>query len=83
MNSLAWKPSNKTLSARKYESKIAEKVKYLNFYPHRWLFWIPSFFGGGTLVFELFSIFSLKMGSKGIKTPIYPVIMMIQNYDPL
>ena len=68
---------------QKIESKIAEKVKYLNFYPHRRPFWIPSFFGGGTLVFKLFSIFSSKMGSGGIKSPTYLVIMMIWNYDPL
>ena len=70
---------------KKIESKIlvAEKVKYLNFYPHRWPFWIPSFFGGGTLVFELFSIFSSKMGSGGIKSQMYLVIMMIWNYNPL
>ena len=68
---------------QKIESKIAQNVKYPNFYPNRRPFWICPFFGGGTLVFELFSIFSSKMGLRGIKWPIYPEFMMIWNYDPL
>ena len=43
-------------------------------------FWIPPLNGGDTLVFELFSTFSSKMGSKGIKWPIYPEFIMIWNY---
>ena len=46
MNSLAWKSSNNTF-CQKIESKIAQNVKYPNFYPNRRLFWICPFFGGG------------------------------------
>ena len=82
MNSLAWKPSNKTL-CQKIESKIAEKVKYLNFYPHRRPFLDSFIFRQGHPGFQTVLNFSSKMGSGGIKSPIYLVIMMIWNYDPL
>ena len=65
---------------RKNTQKSTKKVENVNFDTLRRPFWIPPFFGGGTLVFELFSTFSLKMGSRGIKWPIYPEFMMIWNY---
>ena len=68
---------------QKIESKIAQNVKYPNFYPNRRPFWICLFSGGGTLVFELFSIFSSKMGSLVMKSPLNLEFMMIWNYDPL
>ena len=60
--------------------KSAKKVENVNFDTLRRPFWIPPFFRGGTLVFELFSTFSSKMGSRGIKWPIYPEFMMTWNY---
>ena len=65
---------------RKNTQKCAKKVENVNFDTLRQPFWIPPFFGGGTLVFKLFSTFSSKMGSRGIKSPIYPEFMMIWNY---
>ena len=65
---------------RKNTQKSAKKVENVNFDTLWRPFWIPPFFGGGTLVFELFSTFSSKMGSRGIKWPIYPEFMMIWNY---
>ena len=65
---------------RKNTQKSAKKVENVNFDTLRRPFWIPPFFGGGTLVFKLFSTFSSKMGSRGIKWPIYPEFMMIWNY---
>ena len=56
----------KTLCQKK-ERKIAEKVKYLNFYPHRWPFWNPSFFEGGTVVFKLFFNFFFENGIRKYK----------------
>ena len=77
MHSLASKTYNYMFLPRKNTQKCAKKVENVNFDTLRWPFWIPPFFGGGTLVFELFSTFSLKMGSRGIKSPIYPEFMMI------
>ena len=65
---------------RKNIQKCAKKVENVNFDTLLQPFWIPPFFGGGTLVFELFSTFSSKIGSRGIKLPIYPEFMMIWNY---
>ena len=49
---------------QKIESKIAQNVKYPNYYPNRQLFWICAFFRGGTLVFELFFNFFFEHGIK-------------------
>ena len=60
--------------------KSAKKVKNVNFNTLERPSWIVQFLGRGTLDFELFSIFSSKMGSGGIKSPIYAVIALIWNY---
>ena len=51
-------------SQRKNTQKSAKKVENVNFDTLRRPFWIPPFFGGGTLVFELFSTFFFENGIK-------------------
>ena len=75
---------NKTINhmfiSRKKYLESAKKVKNFNFNTLEWPSWIVQFLGRGTLDFKLFSIFSSKMGSGGIKSPIYPVMALIWNY---
>ena len=63
--------------SRKTYSESAKKVKKVNFNTLEWPSWIVQFLGRGSLDFELFSIFSSKMESGGIKSPIYPVFLLI------
>ena len=58
----------------------AKKVKNVDFNTLERPSWIVQFLGRGTLDFELFFIFFFKMGSGGIKSPIYPVMALILNY---
>ena len=59
---------------------MPKKVKNVNFNTLEQPSWIAQFLGRGTLDFELFSIFSSKMGSGGIRSPIYLVMALIWNY---
>ena len=74
---IPWQQNHK-MSCLYLES--AKKVKNVNFNTLERPSWIVQFLRRGTLDFKLFSIFSSKMGSGGIKSPIYPVIALIWNY---
>ena len=63
---------------KKKYSESVKKVKKFNTLERP--SWIVQFLGRGTLDFELFSIFSSKIGTGGIKSPIYHVIALIWNY---
>ena len=65
---------------KKKYSESAKRLKNVNFNTLERPSWIVQFLGRGSLDFELFSNFSSKMGSGGIKSPIYPVIALIWNY---